>query len=621
MKRNSLKYLMGLFLLFSLSRCANIGRPDGGMKDEIPPVLKDSKPIVNSLGFDNDKVRIFFDEIVVLKNLSANFLVSPPMNKTPRVSAYGKELFIEFEDTLQSNTTYTLYFGDAVVDNNEGNMLRNFSFSFSTGYDLDTMRLQGIVVDAATLDPVSGIIVGIYDNYNDSVFTKNVPLRIAKTNANGVFSVNNVKPGAYIVRALLEMDNDFKFSKPTETIAFCDSIYTTHQETLTLLDSVFKDSVGMKREIIPVFVKMQPRDTIVYYPDDILLRSFQEKRFFQVLNTKERLLENIMNFEFEYPLTQEPHIALLDDTLREDWIYSEISDDSLMMTYWIKDTSLVNLDTINIRYDYQVFDSLAQLVWQRDTIAMRFKRKKKSARQQRREEKNAEKENIVEKAPPLKMSSNVSGNLPYFDDVFIQTENPILNYDKNSIHLWEVVNDSTLKSLNYKWEEEPHRTYRLSYKWDEESQYRLIIDSAIFHDIYGLVNDSIAYNFKIDGEDKFSTIIMNISNLKENAVVQLFDKSQEIISSRSIDKNGGEVFFDFLKPGTYYVNLFLDANNNGKWDTGNYGEHLQPEELRYFSKAIEAKAYYEMEEDWDVEAFPLLEQKPIDLRTKNSKKK
>lgn len=618
MIKQTIKYLLALGVLVMMSRCANVGSPNGGIKDEDAPILKSSKPRVNSLGFDGDRVRIFFDEIIVLKNITDNFLVSPPMEKKPLIRAYGKELSVEFEDSLQSNTTYTLYFGDAVADNNEGNVYKNFSFPFSTGYQLDTMRLQGHVIDAQTLDPIAGIVVGIYANHHDSVFTQNVPLRIAKTNAQGWFSVNNVKPGKYIVRALLEMDNDFKFSQPTETIAFCDSIFTTSQATLTLMDSVFRDSLGEDKELIPIFVEMQPRDTIVYYPDSILLKAFVEARVFQTLESKERKPDNYMSFAFASPLQEMPRIALQDDPMRNDWVLPEISEDSLTLSYWLTDTALVHQDTLMVYFDYQVSDTLEQLIWKRDTINMRFKHKQKSARQLRREKKEEEKQDGP-KNEPLKLVVTASSSVPYFDNLYIQAAQPVDDYVLAGIHLYEVINDSTLKTLKYVWDEEPNRVYRMAYKWDQDANYRLTIDSATFRDIYNQVNDSIGYNFAIKGEDKYSTIIMNVNHLEENAVIQLLDKSQNVLESFSLSSDGGEVYFEYLEPGDYYINLFYDSNGDGLWTTGEYALKQQPEEYRFFNKKISAKAYYEIAEDWDVEAVPILLQKPKEL--KQNKKK
>lgn len=599
-----------------MNNCANTGRPSGGDKDENPPVIVESKPALNALGYSEPKISVKFDEIVVLRNLNDYFLVSPPTENKPQVKAYGKELLVEFDDTLQSNTTYTLYFGDAIVDNNEGNPLSNFSFSFSTGYHIDTMRLQGYVIDAQTLTPEKGIIVGIYSNFADSAFTSSVPLRIAKTNNEGYFSVNNVKPGTYLVRALLEMDNDYRFNQPGEKIAFLDDKFETTQETIILMDSLFLDSIDEDDEHHLVFKGLQERDSVVYYPDDIILKAFTEYHPFQTLKEKKRDQENRLDYGFSSAILQEPKIKLLEDQARDDWYVSEFSDDSLMISYWVRDTALIVLDTIAVVLDYQVTDSLEQYVWKTDTLHMRFRRKQKSARQRRREEKKVEEEEKP-KAAPLALSISASSSVNYFDDIYITSPQPLERINKEDIRLYEVLNDSTVKALNYDFEKDASkaRTYRMAYEWDEDKTYQLNIDSAKIYDIYGATNDSVGMRFSIVSEDKFSIIFLNIKNLKSNAVVQLMNASQEVLETQAIASDG-ELGFYYLKPNKYYFSLFYDTNNNGKWDAGSYEDNRQAEEVCFFPKVIETKAYYEMEEVWDVEAYPILQQKPLELNKK-----
>lgn len=614
------KYLTALVFILLMNNCANVGTPSGGIKDEIPPVLVESKPEVNALGYDEPEVSILFDEIVVLKNLNDNFLVSPPTEKNPQVKAYGKELYVEFEDTLQSNTTYTLYFGDAVVDNNEGNVLNDFSFSFSTGYQLDTMRLQGYVLDAETLEPEQGIIVGIYSDYSDSSFIKNVPLRIAKTDAEGYFSVNNVTPGAYIVRALSDVNNNYRFDQPGEKIAFLDEKFETSQATITLMDSVFLDSIGENEEPIRIFQELRPRDTIVYYPDSIVLLAFTEYHAFQSLKSKKREQENRLDYGFASQILEDPKIRLLDDETRNDWYVSEYSEDSLTVMYWVKDTTLIKLDTIAVVFDYQVTDTAEQYVWKTDTLQMRFKRKKKSERKVRKEKKKEEKSK-ESKVQALKLEFSSKGKVNYFDDIIISSPQPLASIKEENIQLFEKVNDSTVLPVKFKFNvnQEKARSYRLEYRWDEEKKYKLIVDSATFYDIYGATNDSIGKWFSIVPEDQFSTIYLNISNLKGNAVVQLLNSSKKVLESQTITKDEELAFF-YLEPDKYYFSLFYDTNNNGKWDVGCYGEKRQAEEMRFFFKGIQTKAYYEMEENWDVEAMSILEQKPKDLKEKKKKK-
>lgn len=636
--RDLLYILLGIALSFLVVSCARVSSPTGGLKDEDPPVMESSKPAMNALGVSKQEITITFDEIIVLKELTTNFLVSPPTKVKPEVKAYADDIIVEFADTLQSNTTYTLYFGDAIVDNNEGNILHDYTFSFSTGYTVDTMRMQGYVVDASTLDPVSNIMVGIYSNTEDSAFTKDVPMRIALTNEDGWFSVNNVRPGQYMVRALNDMDNNFRFNQPGEMIAFNHDIYETSQGIEVLYDSVFTDSLGDDRKHYINFKEMRQRDSVIYFPDDIMLMAFVQDRDFQVLKEKKRDDENQLDFTFESQILESPEIRLLDDTTNTDWYVKEFSEDSLSVKYWVKDSALIMLDTISILFNYQVTDTLDQFVWQQDTMHMRFKRKKKNDRQKRKEAKDKEKEEAKEAkeeakeggevapkpkkpATPLKITQEPAGKVPYFGDITFTSPQPIASINKEGIRLYEFINDSTLKELKYKFFQDEHlaRSYHMAYAWDQEKSYQVIIDSATIYDIYGLTNDSIGQRVDILTEDNYSTIFLNLYDMKGDAVVELIDGSKKVVASQSVTVGKGEVEFLYLKPNKYYVSLFYDANGNGKWDSGNFEEDIQAEERRYFNKVIEAKAYYEMVEDWGVEDLNVLEQKPEGLKDKKKK--
>lgn len=616
--KNILNIIVFLVITLVVHSCASPGSPTGGLKDETPPVMVESTPAEHALGYDKQDLKIEFDEIVVLKDLTTHFLVSPPTEQKPQVKAYGNDLIIEFEDTLQSNTTYTLYFGDAVVDNNEGNPISDFTFSFSTGYELDTMRLQGYVLDAQTLDPVSETLVGIYSNFSDTAFVSSVPLRIAKTDEKGWFSVQNVKPGKYMVRSLNDMDNNFRFNQPGEMIAFNTEVYETSFEHMTLLDSVFTDSLTEEKEHILVFKELRERDTVVYYPDNILLMAFIEDHPLQLLQEKKREDEKRLDFIFASKVTEDPILRLLDDSINDSWCMPEYSEDSLTVSYWVKDSSMFMLDTITVLFEYVKTDTLEQYFWQRDTLDMRFKRKQKSERQQRKEEKQEEKKEEKKKVEPLSLEQTPSGNVPYFSDITFTSPHPIASIDQSAIKLFEVINDSTFKALKYDFiqDESLARSYHLEYKWNEDKEYQLTIDSASIYDIYGLTNDSIAQRISILGEDKYSTIIINIDNMRDDAMVQLLSASQEVQETQFVSVEEGEAVFFYLKPNKYYVSLFYDTNKNGKWDTGDYSEGIQAEELYFFHKVIEAKAYYEMEEDWDLDEVSILDQKPKELTKK-----
>ena len=208
----------------ALIGCAAVGTPDGGPYDDIPPKVIGSTPDFEGTNVKNRTVRIDFDEYIKLENASEKVIISPPQKEQPEIQVNGKNIRIELIDSLQPNTTYTIDFSDGIVDNNEGNPLGDFCFSFSTGDHLDTMEVSGYVLNAADLEPIKGIQVGLYSNLADSAFTTQQFQRVSRTDGSGHFVIRGIKPGKYRIYALKDMDQSFNYSQRSETLAWSDSI-------------------------------------------------------------------------------------------------------------------------------------------------------------------------------------------------------------------------------------------------------------------------------------------------------------------------------------------------------------------------------------------------------------
>jgi hypothetical protein len=176
--------ILGLsFVIYTLffSSCARMGHPDGGWYDDDPPVVIGSSPEDKSTNVKAKKVSIFFNEYIKLEDASNKVIVSPPQLETPEIKAAGKKIIVELKDTLKENTTYTIDFGDAITDNNEGNPMGSYTYTFSTGEQIDTFEVSGYVLDASNLEPIKGIQVGLYSDLADSAFKTKPLLRISRT--------------------------------------------------------------------------------------------------------------------------------------------------------------------------------------------------------------------------------------------------------------------------------------------------------------------------------------------------------------------------------------------------------------------------------------------------------
>lgn len=229
--------LLGASAMLLAGACANMGTPTGGARDEDPPRFLSATPAPGSVNVNREKMTLTFDELINVKDAFSKVVVSPTSKSTPRVSSQGRRVTIEF-DSLAPNTTYTVDFADAIEDNNEGNQLQGFTYSFSTGPELDSLRISGRVFSARNLEPQQSMIVGVHSNLADSAFSTTRLLRVAKTDDRGQFTIRGLAPGSYRVFALGDNDNDYTYSSPEEDMAFYDFVVEpTARETLAI-DSV-----------------------------------------------------------------------------------------------------------------------------------------------------------------------------------------------------------------------------------------------------------------------------------------------------------------------------------------------------------------------------------------------
>lgn len=197
-----------------MSQCANPGSgPDGGPYDETPPRLVSTSPKLGATDNQSKRITLVFDEYIKMENANEKVIVSPPQINTPDVRASGKSITVTLNDTLKPNTTYTIDFGDAIEDNNEGNPFGDFAFYYATGPHIDTLEVSGYVLNAADLEPIKGTLVGLQKDLADSAFRTRPFDRVGHTDSYGHFSIRGVAPGSYRIYALQDMDGTFSFSQ------------------------------------------------------------------------------------------------------------------------------------------------------------------------------------------------------------------------------------------------------------------------------------------------------------------------------------------------------------------------------------------------------------------------
>lgn len=606
-----------LMLMIVVYSCASMGNPDGGPYDEEPPKFVRSTPKPFAINSKEKKVTIEFDEFIKLEKAAEKVVVSPPQLEQPEIKASGRKVVVGLVDSLRPNTTYTIDFADAIVDNNEGNPLGNYAFTFSTGTTIDTMEVSGTVLSASDLEPVKNIQVGLHSDLSDSAFMKKPFDRVSRTDSRGHFSIRGIAPGKYRIYALMDGNQNYLFDSKTEMIAFSDSIIIPAMEDAMRQDTIWKDSLTIDTIKSVGYTR--------FLPDDIILRAFKEENDRQYLTRSERDKENHFVLTFSARADTLPTLKGLNFDERDAFII-EKTDRNDSICYWIKDSLIYQMDTLEIQMDYLATDTLDRLVPQTDTLflankltrAEREKLEAKAAEEKEKERKKKEKKG--EKIEPettkfLTLNVDAPSAFDLDRNVYLSFDEPVASIDTAAIHM-EIKKDSL-------WEEIPFlfvsdsvlpRKYEILAEWEPEKEYQLSIDSMAFKGVYGLHTNKVKQTMKVKKLDEYGTILLNITGADSTAVVELLDGSGKVLRQQRITPQNTADFY-YLNPGTkFYIRLFNDRNGNGVWDTGKYSEHLQPEEVYYFPKVWEMKANFEFEENWNINAVPVEKQKLDEIK-------
>ena len=592
--------------------CANIGNPSGGPIDKTPPIFMRSNPTPNAVNVKDRKIEIFFDEIVTLKDPSTKIIVSPAQTEMPRMSALGRKVTVELVDSLLPNTTYTIDFSNSIQDNNEGNAIDNFAFAFSTGSVIDSMRVSGYVLDSRTLEPMQSVVVGLQSNLADSAFHKEKLQRVALTNDRGQFTIRNVSPGSYHIFALKDLDRDYKFGNPTEDIAFLDSIIVPSIGSREAADTVYNDL----NEIDTIMRATRP----AYFPNDILLSMFNEDRKSQYLANNLRVDSTRISLTFAAASDTLPSLSIVGrNDVPDQWYTLERSQTNDTLTYWIRPPHLVSTDTLIVATTYLRTDTASNLSWGTDTLKFTFQRQKAKKKKKNEETDSLEQIRFMELHPLA------NGTQEVYAPLLLQTGTPIERYSREAFHLQrKLQNDTTfypaeIKSIALRDSTLNRRDLMLKVDWEPGAAYKLAVDSLAMTDIYGLQTKPLKVDFNVRKMEEYGNIVFNITAVRDSAIVELLDGTEKIVLRAPVKNHRAELLN--LLPGKYYARLFIDRNGNGKYDTGNYDMHLQPEETVYYPGAINLKKNWDVEQTWDIYATPIDKQKPEAIKKNKPERK
>lgn len=612
---NNSKSLYYIFIIIAAAvmySCANIGNPSGGPIDKTPPIFMRSNPTPNAVNVKDRKIEIFFDEIVSLKDPSTKIIVSPAQTEMPRMSALGRKVTVELVDSLLPNTTYTIDFSNSIQDNNEGNAIDNFAFAFSTGSVIDSMRVSGYVLDSRTLEPMQSVVVGLQSNLADSAFHKEKLQRVALTNDRGQFTIRNVSPGSYHIFALKDLDRDYKFGNPTEDIAFLDSIIVPSIGSREAADTVYNDL----NEIDTIMRATRP----AYFPNDILLSMFNEDRKSQYLANNLRVDSTRISLTFAAASDTLPSLSIVGrNDVPDQWYTLERSQTNDTLTYWIRPPHLVSADTLMVATTYLRTDTASNLSWGTDTLKFTFQRQKAKKKKKNEETDSLEQIRFMELHPLA------NGTQEVYAPLLLQTGTPIERYSREAFHLQRKLQNDTIfypaeiKSIALRDSTLNRRDLMLKVDWEPGAAYTLAVDSLAMTDIYGLQTKPLKVDFNVRKMEEYGNIVFNIPAVRDSAIVELLDGTEKIVLRAPVKSHRAELLN--LLPGKYYARLFIDRNGNGKYDTGNYDMHLQPEETVYYPGAINLKKNWDVEQTWDIYATPIDKQKPEAIKKNKPERK
>ena len=549
------------------SSCANTTTPPtGGPKDTIPPVIKGLNPLPGSVNVPTHKTKLEFkfNEYVVVKDLNSIYL-SPPLEKAPKYRMKGKTLVVYFESDLEPNTTYTLDLTGAVADNNEGNMFPGYTLVFSTGPQIDSMLLTGIVQDCNTLKPVKGATVMLYKNPADSAVFLERPVASSKTDDWGFFCIRNIQDTVYRVYAVQDANNNNKYDPDNERIAF--------------LDSSIRPSVRVN-DSLPELMKFDMKDTALCLSrkTEIELNLFREKPSKQLIVKKERVGDRTAYITFMAPGTKIYKMRI--KGVPSDRLITQFNIEKDSLEIWVNDQRKMP-DTLKFQLRYDKTDTLGNLVPTNETVNLALDKKARAAaaKSSRRDIKHEDTIAVyTAKADPETVEQygfTVEFKYPVirdaWDSLIFRSVNP---RQQEKIEKFTVTRDST-NLRRY--------TIMPKEKLMQGFEYFLKIPYRKFRDINGYYNDSTEVKVTLPTDEKLSTVSMNLSGVggKRYIVDLLTEKRDKVIRSFIVDFDQTLVF-PYVKAGKYCIRMTEDLNRNGIVDTGSLLEHRQPEKVKFY---------------------------------------
>ena len=589
--------IAALFIL--IGACAKISSPSGGPRDKLPPVVIKSIPVNGAKNYMDKSLAITFNEYVVLDNINEKFMVSPPMKKKPKVFIKGKNVIAEFEDKLKDSTTYTFYFQDAIKDLNEGNILENFQFVFSTGPVIDSLSVTGNVYSSFNIEVPEKTLALLYRELADTAVIKHLPDYISRVDQNGYFRIDNVRAGKYRLYALKDVDNSKNYNLTEEEFAFMNSpvVITPGKNFIPIV----KDTTTVKKSLTKVSAPV-PDTVLITGEYQLILFAARKKDHY--LTSSDRDLKYLMIYTLSLPPDSMRFEFLIPGT-GDDAYLTERSRNKDTLKIWLKDSTLYSQPQITTIVKYPFTDTLGLQGYKEDTILMRFltPRAPRVAKI---------------KKPVFTVEANISsGFLKPGQKIVLKSQTPFNDPDTSRIRLYEII-DANRKKIPYSLIKDSTNScrYFLNAGLIPAKKYLYIADSKSFCNIYNEFSDSTGIKFTVRDPELYSKLTLDIRNYEGDRIIQLLNNTEKLISEAYMKKDG-KVVFPLLESGFYRVRVIYDLNGDGKWTTGDFESGRQPEPVSYYFQELEIKTGWNIDNEWDIKALNFKDQK---LREKKKTK-
>jgi uncharacterized protein (DUF2141 family) len=519
-----------VMLWLIMGACAQVRQIEGGTKDETAPFLIGSDPPQLSTNFKGQRIVLEFNERIQLDRVKDRMIVSPPLAEAPDVRITGaKNVTIDLKAPLEDNTTYTFGIGEAVKDLTEGNPAAGLNFVISTGDVLDSLRFEGVVVNANSGTPEKDVLVSLYRDMDTTDIRTGKPSYASRTDAQGHFAMAHLRPGKYRLYALRDQNANYKYDLPNEEVAFLDAPI----ELIPGDTSVLPPTLRLFLATSPVQALREAR----VQPDGalrmVIARPAQELQLRDIARTGGDL-----EWQFEWSTGR--------DTIQA----------------WPSDTTTLALGHYEVRCDTTILDTV------------RYR--------------------TVERMPfntGVRVAVKESGAEAIAE---LLAARPIARIDTALVR---IERDSLVLPFSMEPDAGSPRIVRIRTAMEPGGSATLLLLPKALTDIYGGYNDSLRTGLGRAAEKSTGTLRISLEERiarTDPVIVQLLDAQRRVVQEAILAVNENSVVWERLRPGEHLLRLIIDRNGNGRWDTGDLDQGIQPEPVLPHDEGINVRAAWDL---------------------------